>query len=249
MSARAVSLQQFSHHPAIPPPIELELIASAAHACPYLANRTATLRAFSATQMPAELYHKFMDSGFRRSGDFFYQPVCLGCRECKPIRIPVAQFRPSKSQRRCERRNSDLNISIAAPKITEEKFALYARYVELWHGRNDATFDELESFLYVSPVESLEFEYRDTGGQLLAVGICDFGSRYLSSVYFYFEPSESTRGLGTFGILREIEFARQRRIRHYYLGYFVAACGSMSYKAFFRPNEILCGDGIWRDLG
>jgi arginyl-tRNA--protein-N-Asp/Glu arginylyltransferase len=247
MSARAVSLQQFSHYPAIPPPIGIELIASAPHPCPYLADRTATLRAFSATQMPAELYHRFMDAGFRRSGDVFYQPVCAGCRECRPIRIPVAQFRPSKSQRRCIRRNSDLNVSIASPKITEEKFALYARYTEIWHGRNDATFDELESFLYVSPVETLEFEYRDAG-RLIAVGICDVCLDALSSVYFYFEPIEARRSLGTFGILREIEFAQQRRIRHYYLGYFVAACRSMSYKAFFRPNEILFGDGNWRDL-
>jgi arginine-tRNA-protein transferase len=82
---------------------------------------------------------------------------------------------------------------------------------------------------------------------LLAVGICDMSPLSLSSVYFYFDPSESRRGLGTFGALREIAFTRQHQIPHYYLGYYVSGCGAMEYKAPFRPNEILCTDGIWRE--
>ena len=76
--------------------------------------------------------------------------------------------------------------------------------------------------------------------------ICDVCPESLSSVYFYFDPAEARRGLGTFGAVYEIEFARARGIGHYYLGYWVAGCQAMDYKANFRPCEILHPDGVWR---
>ena len=33
---------------------------------------------------------------------------------------------------------------------------------------------------------------------------------------------------------------------YYYLGYWVAGCGAMEYKATFRPCELLGTDGLWR---
>jgi arginine-tRNA-protein transferase len=202
--------------------------------------------------MPGLLYHELMDAGFRRSGNFFYQPTCPGCRDCRPIRVPVERFRPSKSQRRAWRRNQDLVVTFELPEPTDEKFELYRRYLRDRHGRasddgaDDDGFGGFVEFLYRSPVETLEFCYRDGSGKLLGVGICDVCERSLSSVYFYFEPAESRRGLGTFSSLWEIDFARRRGIPHYYLGYWIRDCGAMSYKRCFRPFELLGGDGVWR---
>lgn len=189
-----------------------------------------------------------MDAGFRRAGRVIYQPICTGCRACLPIRIPVSRFKPDKSQRRIWRRNQDLLVTIAAPAITPQKYRLYRKYQTIWHASaTDEGWEEFEAFLYQSPVNSLEFEYRDPAGRLLAVGICDVCSRSLSSVYFYFDPDEARRSLGTFGALYEIEHARSLGILCYYLGFFVRGCGSMEYKANFRPNELLCPDGTWRE--
>jgi arginine-tRNA-protein transferase len=164
--------------------------------------------------------------------------------------VPVTEFRPDKSQRRCERRNSDLRVTHQRPCFSEEKFELYAKYVREWHGRHEGEDESsFESFLYDSPLEStIEFEYRDEESRLLAVGICDQCPSALSSVYFYFDPEEKERGLGTFGAMREIRYAREARLPFYYLGYWVKACGSMEYKRNFRPNEILQTDGAWRRL-
>ncbi|MDO8631842.1 MAG: arginyl-tRNA--protein transferase, partial [Phycisphaerales bacterium] len=74
----------------------------------------------------------------------------------------------------------------------------------------------------------------------------------LSSVYMYFDPDDAARSLGTFSILREIEFCRREGLRYYYLGYFVAGSRTMAYKARFRPHEMLLGDDRWltfRDRG
>jgi arginine-tRNA-protein transferase len=168
---------------------------------------------------------------------------------CRPIRVPVESFMPSKSQKRTWKRNNDLHVTVQpTPEPTQEKFDLYERYVCERHGRaEDATPEAFVSFLYESPVDTLEFCYRDAGGKLLGVGICDVcPGKSLSSVYFYFDPAESKRGLGTFSALWEIDYCRREKIPHYYLGFWIQGCGTMHYKADYRPHEILGDDGLWR---
>jgi arginine-tRNA-protein transferase len=241
--------QTFSHFPAAPPPVKVSLATVGDQACPYLPDRVSTSRALWADEIPGALYHRFMDAGFRRSGKLLYQPACHGCRACRPIRVPVAAFRPSKSQRRCRRRNDDLAFIVNEPVATDEKFDLYRRYLAGRFARDAAAAEGRESFerfLYDSPVQTLEFCYRDRAGALLAVGICDACAGSLSSVYFYYDPAHARRGLGTLGALVEIEAAAKSGIPYYYLGFWVPGCGAMEYKSTFRPYEILSADGVWR---
>ena len=200
-----------------------------------------------ARSMPAGMYGELMDAGFRRSGLLVYQPACVGCTACRSLRVSVKGFVRTDSQRRCWNKNQDLVVSVGKAQASAEKYELYARYVRERHGREeDATPEAFLSFLYEAPFPSLEMEYRDAAGRLLGVGICDRVDRGLSSVYFYFDPDASKRGLGTFGVLWEIEFARAETIPFYYLGYWVAGCGAMEYKARFGPHEVLGADGVWR---
>jgi arginyl-tRNA--protein-N-Asp/Glu arginylyltransferase len=244
------SPQTFSHWPGHPLPLPLELATTTEHDCSYLPGRQCRTRAFYTRRLPAIWYHRFMDAGFRRSGNVVYQPVCSGCRDCVPIRVPVDRFTPSKSQRRCWRRNQDLIVGVGLPEPTPEKHALYESYRIAWHGAKDGEgdgWDSFVNFLYESPVDTLEVCYRDKGGRLLGVGLCDVCAQSLSSVYFYFDPGYASRGLGTFSALWEIELARKENLPHYYLGYWVAGCGAMEYKSSFRPCEMLGSDGMWRE--
>jgi len=241
-----------SHWPALPPPRKIALTTLEEHQCPYLPGRSARNRAFICDSMPPELYHGLMDAGFRRSGTFVYQPVCSGCRECRPIRVPVSKFLPSKSQRRAWRRNQDLVARVESPPApSAEKFELYTRYLRDRHDPERAeNFDNFVEFLYRSPVQTLEITYRlpDPSRTLVGVGICDIcANRSLSSVYFYFDPAHARRSLGTFSSLWEIDLARRMGIPYYYLGYHIAGCDAMSYKANFRPCELLHPDGAWRE--
>lgn len=93
------TVQVSSHFPAVPPPVAVPLTVLATGVCPYNRQRTSQLRALSAGRMDGSIYHDFMNAGFRRSGRMVYQPVCPGCRRCVQIRMPVAQFSLSKSQR------------------------------------------------------------------------------------------------------------------------------------------------------
>ncbi len=236
--------------PPLPPPRAVRLTTLPPHACPYLPDRTATLRAFAAGRLDAEAYHGFMDAGFRRSGRMVYQPVCDGCRRCVPIRVPVDRFAPDKTQRRCHRRNADLTVAVGPPELTDEKFALYQRYVTQWHdkpagddgertagpdaagGRWRRSCTRRRWTRWSSPTAT-------PAGRLLAVGIADVCRQSFSSVYFYFDPDHRDRSLGTFGALHEIAWAAAAGIPHYYLGYWVNGCRKMAYKANFRPHELL----------
>jgi arginine-tRNA-protein transferase len=69
----------------------------------------------------------------------------------------------------------------------------------------------------------------------------------LSAIYFYYDPDERRRSLGTWNVLNIIEAAARRGLPHVYLGYFVDGCRSMVYKSQFRPHQLLGPDGVWRD--
>lgn len=239
--------------PPLPPPVPVRLTTLPDRPCPYLPGRVATSRAFLAGEMGGAVYDAFMDAGFRRSGTLVYQPVCRACRACVPVRVVVDAFAPTRSQRRCATRNADLTVEVAPPVPTDETFDLYARYQTARHAdpvHDDGEEDEptraaFESFLYESPVDTLEFTYRDPAGRVLAVGIADFCPRSLSSVYFYYDPAESARGLGTYGAIREIDWCRTRGVPYYHLGFWVAGCRKLEYKRRFGPNELLRPDGQW----
>lgn len=236
--------------PGLDPPVHVPLTVFPEQPCAYLPDRTARLRGFLAGRIAPEVYKAFMDTGFRRSGKLVYQPSCPGCSDCIPLRISVADFKPSKSQRRCSRRNRDLRVSVSAPQPTLEKYELYLLYLTRWHGRQaeEVSWDEFVEFLYESPVPSVEFCYRDADQRLLAVGLCDRCGSALSSVYFYWHPDQACRGLGTFGVLQELDYARQVGLTHYYLGYWINTCNAMRYKIGFKPNELLDAQGRWRSV-
>ena len=234
--------------PSLPPPVAVPLTVLPEQACPYLPGRIEQLRGFLCDRMAGEVYQAFMDRAFRRSGRFFYQPVCRGCRACQPIRVPTSTFTPSKSQRRVWRRNQDLVVTATPhPRPTKEKFDLYLRYQRERHNPDRAEdASGFNDFLYCSAVDSVEFAYRDARGKLIGVGIGDVCAQSLSSVYFYFDPLESRRSLGIFSAMWEIAFAARANIPHYYLGYWVQDCAAMEYKSNFRPFELLGPDGVWR---
>lgn len=215
------------------------------HSCPYLPGREAREEAFRADEFPPELYHDFMDSGFRRSGLIMYRPACRACTECRPLRAVASRFTPSKSQRRVLRKNDDIDVNVGLPRFTRDKFRMYSDYVAAQHASfHKDTAEDMKRFLYSSPVLTLEFEYR-LGARLVAVGIADLSSRSLSSVYAFFDPDLLARSLGTLSALKEIAFCRERSVPYYYLGFFVADSPSMNYKARFRPHEILSPAGEW----
>jgi arginine-tRNA-protein transferase len=152
-------------------------------------------------------------------------------------------------------------VTVGPAEPDEERFRLYRKYVTEWHGKvatatdsaaegggrdgddDDTSYESFVSFLYESPVNTLEWRYRDPAGRLVGVGLCDVSDDSLSSVYFYHDPADARRGVGTYGALYEIEECRRLGVPYYYLGYWVDGCGAMAYKASIDPTKSFIG---WR---
>jgi arginine-tRNA-protein transferase len=192
-------------------------------------------------------YHRYLARGYRRIGDIIYRNVCRECKSCIPIRIVTKSFRLSRSQKRTLTRNKDVIFRLGSPGLlSQEKINLYNKYMTSKHKDGDESHD-LESVLpmiHYGYGETIEFNYY-IGPKLIAVGIVDVASNALSSNYFYYDTEYLDRRLGVFSILKEIEVAKMMGKKYYYLGFFIDGNPKMSYKKFFRQNEIL-EKGRWR---
>lgn len=219
--------------------------------CGYLPDRNSRLRyEIVASLSPAE-YLVRLKQGWRRFGFSLFRPECAGCRECRSVRVPVASFQPDRSQKRAWAANvHDLRLEIGLPSIAREKIELYDRFhlhqteSKGWpeHGPKDPD-DYIESFVE-NPFVTEEWCYY-LGERLVGVGYVDRLPEGLSAIYFYYDPSERDRSLGTFNVLSVIRNGRESNLPHVYLGYYVAGCRSLEYKGRFRPNEVLGPDGEW----
>lgn len=212
--------------------------------CPYLENRRWVTHTFAVPSMPGETYGEMINAGWRRSGTFFYQNHCPGCNACQPIRVPVGEFKPSKSQRRVLRRNEDVEIENVPNVFDREVFDLYSLYQEERHGRDETSGESgFKRFLCDSAVITMQMHYR-LGERLVGVGWVDELADGLSSVYFVFDPGEYRRSLGTYSVLMEIARAKELGMRWHHLGFYVKDSRKMSYKASFYPHELLI-NGKW----
>lgn len=229
----------------------VRLFQTLPHACGYYGERTAqNLVIDPSSPQLAQLYEFGLQRGYRRAGEHVYIPHCSACRACIACRIPIASFRPDRSQRRCLKRNADLELSIQPARLNAEYFDLYARYLRWRHpdgGMDEARPEDFSRFLYTgwSPTRFVELR---RAGCLVAVAVTDFCQAGLSAVYTFYEPAEAERGLGTYAILRQIELARLHQRTHLYLGFWIRGHAKMDYKARFQPLEILRA-GQWLQAG
>lgn len=195
-------------------------------------------------------YEDMLNEGWRRSGMVVYRPVSgKTCCSLVPIRISVARFEASRSQRkaqsRVERAFADIRIVTKPAAFRRDAFELFARYQSAVHSEPDWTPKRYAEFLVDSPLASTAHQHYYSGsGSLLAVGVVDATPNYLSSVYFFYDPLQEHVSLGTYGVLREVEYAAATSKPCYTLGYYSGQCAGLSYKARFGPAELLL-DGQW----
>lgn len=228
----------------------LALYLSPEHPCGYLTGQSARTVFLDPQVTPQRaLYSAFAAQGFRRSGSFLYRPQCEHCQACVPVRIPVADFHPDRSQRRIWRMNQDLKIGLRPTESDAEHFALYQRYLQQRHpggGMDQHTLSDYSAFLTSRWSNTLSTELR-LAERLVGVAVVDELDDALSAVYTFYDPELARRSLGTFAVLWQIEEAHRRGLHWLYLGYWVAASRKMAYKDRFRPFERFGPDG-WQTV-
>ncbi len=229
---------------------QLHFYSTPEHECSYIPGRMArTLFVDPQAIISTDAYSQLSELGFRRSGKHIYRPNCEGCQACVSVRIPVDSYRPGKSQKRVLNRNQDLSCQRVMPVMTDEHYALYARYINSRHADGDMhppSAEQFRAFLVEGHDSSFFFEVR-LNDQLLAVAVTDQLTQGLSAIYTFYEPALPKRSLGTYCILTQIEQSRQLGLPYLYLGYWVKQCQKMNYKIGYRPLQLLI-DGHWSAL-
>jgi arginine-tRNA-protein transferase len=220
--------------------------------CGYLPDRVWQLRYEVVGQITPAEYAGRLKQGWRRFGYSLFRPECPRCRMCRTLRVPVDTFRPDRSQRRAWAANhGEVTVSVGEPAVTPEKLDLYDRFHAFqhqekgWPAHDPETAADYASSFVDNPFPTEEWCYY-LGDRLVGVGYMDALPEGLSAIYFFYDPDERHRSLGTFNVLSVIHGAAERRVPHVYLGYYVEGCRSLEYKGRFRPNEVLGPDGDWR---
>jgi arginine-tRNA-protein transferase len=239
--------------PAEPALHKLQFYVTTGYSCGYLPNKLAqSLIASPQHLIDANIYSGLIQQGFRRSGKFAYRPHCEACQECIPVRIVLADFTPSRSQKRAYKQHQNLTTAIIPIAFHAEHYALYATYQKARHinieadPKEKSEQDEVEqykSFLCQTNVESVMVEFRECG-QLKMVSVIDIVSDGISAVYTFYDSSDPRASFGTYNVLWQIQWAKTLNFPYLYLGYLIKDCQKMAYKQNFNPLEKLI-DGEW----
>jgi arginine-tRNA-protein transferase len=224
--------------------VSLVTFTTPPHPCAYFPDRVATTGYEYVAELSAEELQDRLDTGWRKFGHTLFRPTCPTCSACRSVRVPVATFRPDRSQRRAWASNRDVTLSIGEPSVTAENLALYDAFHAYqsadkgWPGHDPESPEAYADSFVTNPVAVEEWRYR-LGDELIGVGYVDRTPRGLSAIYFVYSPAHRNRSIGTFNVLSILAAARVARLPFVYLGYYVEGYRSLEYKARFRPNQII----------
>ncbi len=217
--------------------------------CPYMKEQTARLPLRLPSRPLTQVeFGQRLRQGDRRQGFVLYRPSCPGCVACEPIRLSVAEYTPTKTQKRIGRRgDEELVLRVGAPAVDARRVYLYNEHKtarRLRDGQPPIDEDGYRDFLVATCCDTFEISYYH-GDSLVGIAICDRSEDALSAVYCCYDPGVAHLSIGTYSILKQLQLCKQWGLHYLYLGLYISGCESMEYKARYLPHERLV-DGTWR---
>ena len=216
--------------------------------CPYLDGEIARMPLrMPLGKISREQADLRLAQGHRRTGEFVYQTKCPSCKACEPIRVDCDEFKFSRNHKRLLRKSDARFSQTISPLLADdERVALFNKHRrERGLAKRDSDID-IEEYIWGfvrSCFDSFEISYHDDG-KLVCLAVCDHGTNSMSAVYTFFDPDLQGVSLGTYSILKQIEYCQENDIKHLYLGYYIEQSPHMNYKSRFLPHE-RSFDGQW----
>lgn len=224
--------------------------------CSYLSNKSQTTHYKVITGCEADYCQELIERGYRRFGKMFFRPICPTCDECKSIKIDIANFKFSSSQRRVIRKAADIKSYIQRPSMSKshlelfEKYHLFMSKKKGWEHNHTTPQSYYSSFVDGHNDFGYEILYF-IEEKLIGVDLIDILEDGISSIYFYYDPDYAQYSLGRLSMYNQITLAKNSQKKWIYLGYYVKDCPSLSYKSHYKPYLTLDGkpeiyeESIW----
>jgi len=228
---------------------KIQFYVTAPYACGYLPTKLAqSLIATPQHLVDSHQYSGLIKQGFRRSGKFVYRPHCENCNACTPVRLPVADFQSSRSQKRAYKQHQNLDARVSKLTFDEAHFELYKAYQIARHEGNEQeeTAEQYRNFLVQSNVDSLFISFT-LDSALKIVSVIDIIEDGISAVYTFYDSKDTKASYGTYSIMWLIDWCKELQLPYLYLGYLIKDSRKMVYKKKFGPQEALI-DGEWQKI-
>lgn len=218
--------------------------------CSYYHDRVSKIVFFINNSLPDSVFEYILEQGFRRSGNYYYQNHCPECRACLSYRIPLKQFVYHDWQKRILRKNQNILVKVGEPNPTPEKEKLYLKYQYQQHflkpvsssakekWEDEKYLDIMYHQMYHNPISTKEIELWDKD-KIMGFAILDVAEKSTSAVYSVYDPDLQKNSLGSFMILKMLEWSINNHFTYFYLGFYIPKHQKMDYKARFKPAEIL----------
>jgi arginine-tRNA-protein transferase len=165
------------------------------------------------------------------------------------LRIDLRGFTFSKSQRKCLRRNADLQMVRRPIRVRAMHERLFRRHaVRFKYNRPMSIYGFFSHFSNMMPCQGEQLELFNKRRRMIACSFFHLGAQSVAGNYCIHDPLEAQRSLGTFTMLKEIELAMAEGYRYYYPGFVYDVPSEFDYKLNFNNLEYFDWWGNWYPL-
>ncbi|GAB4125365.1 MAG: arginyltransferase [Raineya sp.] len=154
-----------------------------------------------------------------------------------PLRIRLADFDFSKSQKKILKKNSLFILEKGLIEVDFEKIRLFQLHCQRFrHSRPHSIYQFISHRAEKMPIPTYEVRVYDQK-KLIAASFVDIGELSFSSIYAIFDPQYSKYSLGNYTLFEEILWAKELGKQYLYLGYAHQAPSFYDYKKKFSALE------------
>jgi arginine-tRNA-protein transferase len=192
----------------------------------------------------------YLSQGWFRSSNFLHKSkvICLTGKLCDvlQIRYDLDTLTFSKSQRKLLRKNdAAFRVEIRPHRFSKAKNRLYELAKPKFQG---FSHPDLRSFLTGFEENNL-FHTMEVAvfdkDKLVAVSLFDRGLFSIANILGLYEPDYKEFSLGTYTLLKEIEYAQLNGCRYTYPGYVLQGNSDFDYKTRFNSVQFRYVSGHW----
>ena len=154
-----------------------------------------------------------------------------------PLRICLADFEFSKSQKKILKKNAQFDVRKGLIEIDFSKIKLFQLHCQRFkYGRPNSLYSFISVEADKLPIPTYEISVYNED-RLIASSFVDISENAFSSIYAMFDTNYSNYSLGNYTLLEEILWAKELGKNYLYLGYAYRAPSFYDYKKRFSALE------------